>query len=63
MQYKPVGTKFTALETATKMIVISDNTATNMLIAGGATALNQRFQSWGLECNRDSESTAGFIRH
>jgi len=33
MQYKPTGTKFTALETATKMITISDNTATNMLIA------------------------------
>lgn len=50
MQYKPPGTKFTALETATKMITISDNTATNMLIArlGGAAALNQRFQSWGL---------------
>lgn len=50
MQYKPVGTKFTALETATKMIIISDNTATNMLVArmGGAAALNQRFQSWGL---------------
>jgi beta-lactamase class A len=50
MQYKPVGTKFTALETANRMIVISDNTATNMLIArmGGAAALNQRFQSWGL---------------
>lgn len=50
MQYKPVGTKFTALETANRMIVISDNTATNMLIArmGGAVALNQRFQSWGL---------------
>jgi len=50
MQYSPTGTKFTALETATKMITISDNTATNMLIArmGGAEALNQRFQSWGL---------------
>ena len=50
MQYKPPGTKFTALETATKMIVISDNTATNMLIArlGGIAALNQRFQDWGL---------------
>lgn len=50
MQYKPPRTKFTALETATKMITISDNTATNMLIArlGGAAALNQRFQSWGL---------------
>jgi len=50
MQYQHLGTKFTALETATKMITISDNTATNMLIArlGGAAALNQRFQSWGL---------------
>ena len=50
MQYQPPGTKFSALETAFKMIAISDNTATNMLIArlGGAAALNQRFQSWGL---------------
>ena len=50
MQYQPVGTKFTALDTATKMITISDNTATNMLIArmGGAAALNQRFHNWGL---------------
>lgn len=50
MQYRPLGTKFTALTTATKMIIISDNTATNMLIArmGGIAALNQRFQSWGL---------------
>lgn len=54
MQYQPPGTKFTALETATKMITISDNTATNMLIArlGGATALNQRFQSWGLTATK-----------
>jgi beta-lactamase class A len=50
MQYKPLGTKFTALETATKMIVISDNTATNLLIEriGGVAALNERFLSWGL---------------
>lgn len=50
MQYKAVGTQYTALETATKMIVISDNTATNMLIRrmGGMAALNQRFRSWGL---------------
>ncbi len=49
MQYQPVGTRYTALETATKMIVISDNTATNMLInrLGGIDALNQRFKSWG----------------
>ncbi len=50
MQYRPLGTEFTALTTATKMIIIRDNTATNMLIArmGGIAALNQRFQSWGL---------------
>ncbi|GAC1457087.1 MAG: hypothetical protein NVSMB70_00590 [Chamaesiphon sp.] len=50
MQYEKPGTQFTALETVKKMITISDNTATNMLIArlGGASALNQRFRSWGL---------------
>ena len=50
MRSKPVGSKFTALEVAEKMMVISDNTATNMLIArmGGIDALNQRFGSWGL---------------
>ena len=50
MQDQPVGTQYTVLETARKMITISDNTATNMLIArlGGQNVLNQRFQSWGL---------------
>ncbi len=50
MQHKFPGSKYTALETATKMIAISDNTATNMLIErlGGAEALNQRFLAWGL---------------
>ncbi|MBD2460414.1 serine hydrolase [Oscillatoria sp. FACHB-1407] len=50
MQDQPVGTQYSALETAIKMITISDNTATNMLITrlGGAEALNQRFRSWGL---------------
>lgn len=40
--------RYNALEVVTKMIVISDNTATNMLIKrlGGKEALNQRFQSW-----------------
>ncbi|MBW4642269.1 MAG: serine hydrolase [Goleter apudmare HA4340-LM2] len=51
MQYGRVGKKYTALETATKMITISDNTATNMIIdrLGGATKLNQRFRNWGLK--------------
>lgn len=50
MRSKPVGSKFTALEVADKMMTISDNTATNMLIArlGGMDALNQRFRTWGL---------------
>ncbi|MHC5741304.1 MAG: serine hydrolase [Nostoc sp.] len=50
LQYKPPGTQYAALEVVTKMITISDNTATNMLIArlGGMDALNQRFRSWGL---------------
>jgi beta-lactamase class A len=50
MQYLPVGSQFPALEVAKKMITVSDNTATNMVIdrLGGKDALNQRFQSWGL---------------
>ncbi len=50
MKSKQPGTQFTALEVATKMMTISDNTATNMLIErmGGMEMLNQRFRSWGL---------------
>ena len=50
MRLGTIGDQYTAIETATKMIVISDNTATNMLIRrmGGAALLNQRFRSWGL---------------
>ncbi|MGB7412647.1 MAG: serine hydrolase, partial [Thermosynechococcaceae cyanobacterium] len=50
MQYQKPGTQFTALETAEKMISISDNTATNMLIdaLGGADHLNEKFRAWGL---------------
>ncbi|MFM7887079.1 MAG: serine hydrolase, partial [Pseudanabaena sp.] len=49
-QLLPTGTKISAITTATQMIVISDNTATNMIIKrlGGVAALNQRFKSWGL---------------
>jgi beta-lactamase class A len=50
MQDQSPGTKHSALEVAKKMIVVSDNTATNMMIEllGGAEALNQQFASWGL---------------
>lgn len=50
LQYKQLGSQYTALEVVTKMNVISDNTATNMIIQrlGGAQALNERFRAWGL---------------
>lgn len=50
LQNLPVGSQFPAIEVATKMIDISDNTATNMILdrLGGKDAVNQRFQSWGL---------------
>ena len=51
MQIAAPGTRFTALEVATQMIVTSDNTATNMMIdlLGGPVSLNERFASYGLE--------------
>jgi len=51
LQDLPPGSKFSALETINKMITISDNTATNMIIKrmGGFTVLNQRFRQWGLQ--------------
>jgi beta-lactamase class A len=54
MQYERVGTRFSALETITRMITISDNTATNMIIdrLGGLERLNERFRNWGLEDTR-----------
>ncbi len=44
------GAKLTVLQTATKMISISDNTGTNMIIdrLGGKKILNSKFISWGL---------------
>jgi beta-lactamase class A len=50
MQYSPIGSDYTVLQTITDMIVISDNTATNMVIRrlGGIEVLNQRFRQWGL---------------
>jgi beta-lactamase class A len=51
MQDLPPGSKFSLLDTATKMIVTSDNTATNMIIKrmGGIQKLNAKFRSWGLQ--------------
>jgi beta-lactamase class A len=54
MQYEKPGTEFSVLETATKMMTISDNTATNMLIErmGGMEVLNRKFMDWGLMATR-----------
>lgn len=51
MQYAGMGTQYSALETATNMIINSDNTATNMIMRrlGGVESLNQRFRDWGLQ--------------
>lgn len=51
MRFKPVGSRFSVLATATQMMTISDNTATNMIIdrLGGKAVLNERFRSWGLQ--------------
>ncbi|XWK89652.1 MAG: serine hydrolase [Phormidium sp.] len=50
MRHRKTGTEYTALDVLTRMITISDNTATNMVIdrLGGIEALNRRFQEWGL---------------
>jgi beta-lactamase class A len=50
MRGEAVGNEYTALEVATRMNVVSDNTATNMMIEalGGIEVLNQTFASWGL---------------
>ena len=54
MQYEKPGSKFSALETAEKMMTTSDNTATNMLIKrlGGSEQLNQIFIKIGLKGTR-----------
>ena len=50
MQHEQPGSRFSALETASKMMTISDNTATNMLIErlGGMAQLNRQFMTMGL---------------
>src|ERR687885_1158732 len=51
MQDERAGPKFSTRQTLAKMITISDNTATNMIVdrLGGIAKVNQRFRSWGLK--------------
>lgn len=50
LQYRPVGTKLKLMEVAELMIIISDNTATNMIInlLGGKNVVNKKFTAWGM---------------
>lgn len=54
MQYEKPGSKFSALKTASQMMSVSDNTATNMLIKrmGGMVRLNQQFIKMGAKSTR-----------
>jgi beta-lactamase class A len=51
LQTQKPGTQVSVAIAVTKMIEISDNTATNLIIdrLGGMAALNQRFRNWGLK--------------
>lgn len=51
MQFQRPWTQFSAQYTAAQMIIISDNTATNLILKrlGGPGVLNQQFRSWGLK--------------
>lgn len=50
LQYKPLGSTYSALYIASEMSVNSDNTATNMIMAqlGGQEVLNTKFREWGM---------------
>jgi beta-lactamase class A len=50
LQYQKAGQTLTVQQLAEKMIQISDNTATNIILdnLGGMEALNQQWQQWGL---------------
>jgi len=51
LQWRPVGTKLPLSQVSELMIIISDNTATNMIIdlLGGKDVCNKKFASWGLK--------------
>lgn len=54
LQWRPVDSKITLKEAAELMIIISDNTATNLLIdrLGGLKKLNKQYEGWGLKNTR-----------
>ncbi len=62
LQWRPLGSKISVAEAAELMIIISDNTATNLLIdlLGGKTKLNNQFTSWGLSQTKINNWLADF---
>ena len=62
LQYRPVNSKMTVKDTAWLMMVISDNTATNMIIdvLGGKEKLSNEFASWGLAQTRINNMLGDF---
>lgn len=51
LQWRKSGTKLSAKRTAELMMIVSDNTATNMIInhLGGKEGLNKKFHQWKLD--------------
>jgi beta-lactamase class A len=62
LQWRALGSKVTVAEAAELMIIVSDNTATNLLIdaLGGKTKLNDEFASWGLTQTKISNYLGDF---
>ncbi|HEY9678191.1 MAG TPA: serine hydrolase [Drouetiella sp.] len=62
LQWRPVGTKIPLRDVAELMIIISDNTATNMIIdlLGGREKCNRDYISWGLQKTRINNMLGDF---
>jgi beta-lactamase class A len=62
LQWRPLGTRISVKDTADLMIIVSDNTATNMIIdlLGGKEPLSQQFAQWGLASTRINNMLGDF---
>jgi beta-lactamase class A len=54
LQWQPVGSRISLKQAAELMLVISDNTATNLIIdlLGGKEVVDKEFEDWGLSHTR-----------
>ncbi len=62
LQWRPAGTKIPLKEVAELMIIVSDNTATNMIIdlLGGKEKLDRDYVAWGLQRTRINNMLGDF---